>query len=79
MIVDFACIRTSIMYKCSQFGIVPNLLEIVNHNRGVGAWGRGAHRHTLPHSPPPLIRYCRCLPVYRQLVHEAAETKTMRF
>ena len=32
MIVAFACIMTLIMYKCSEFGIVPNLLEIVNHN-----------------------------------------------
>ena len=32
MIVAFACFRTLIMFKCSEFGIVPNLLEIVNHN-----------------------------------------------
>ena len=32
MIVVLAHIRTSIMYKCSGFGIFPYSLEIINHN-----------------------------------------------
>ena len=28
-----ACIRTLIMYKCSEFGIVRNLLKVVNQNK----------------------------------------------
>ena len=35
MIVAFACIRTSIMYKCSKFGIVLNLLEIANNKNNI--------------------------------------------
>ena len=35
MAVAFACIRTSIMYKCSKFGIVLNLLEIANNNNNI--------------------------------------------
>ena len=70
MIVAFPTIRTSIMYKCSKFKIVLNLLEMSNYNIGEsnifqictgeigsGRSKRGATRHAYSSNESPRTKF----------------------